>query len=169
MGVLTNAPTWRPVLKRARFGYFRLTSRVPGYRGSTDAFRPACSRWHGQLRRCERNRRLGRRSSSSVRRRSRVVSRRWAIGTSGIGREPMTTTDPRLSDCVLGGYSVVLTKPRPAWARVVLPDRIVSRSRCLVGELADVWLDAYREREGDLETVYGQAQERFGLERAAVD
>ena len=89
----------------------------------------------------------------------------WYVG--GFGREPMTTTDPRLSDCVLGGYSVVLTKPRPDWARAVLPDWIVSRSRCLVGELADVWLDAYREREGDLETVYGQAQERFGLERAA--
>jgi hypothetical protein len=81
----------------------------------------------------------------------------------------MTTMDPRLSDYVLGGYSVVLTNPRPAWARAVLPYRIVSRSRCLVRELADVWLDAYREREGDLETVYGQAQERFGLKRVAVD
>ena len=91
-----------------------------------------------------RNRWLGRRSSSSVRRRSRVVSRRWAISTSGIGREPMTTMDPRLSDYVLGGYSVVLTNPRPAWARAVLPYRIVSRSRCLVRELADVWLDAGR-------------------------
>jgi hypothetical protein len=81
----------------------------------------------------------------------------------------MTTTDPRLADCVLGGYSVVLTRPRPGWARAVLPDRIISRSRYLVGELADVWLDAYREREGDMETVYGQVRERFGLDRAAVD
>src|SRR5580692_4871027 len=125
MAILSHGPTWRPVLERARFGYFRLTSRVPGYGGSTDVFRAACHRWHGQLRRCERNRRLGRGSSSSVRRRSPVVSRRWAIGTSGIGRESVTTADPRLSDCVLGGYSIVLTRPRPAWARAVLPDRIV--------------------------------------------
>jgi len=81
----------------------------------------------------------------------------------------MTAMDPRLADCALGGYSVVLTRPRPDWARAVLPDRIISRSRCLVGEFADVWLDAYREREADMEAVYGQARERFGLERTAVD
>ena len=81
----------------------------------------------------------------------------------------MVTVDPRLADCALGGYSVVLTKPRPEWARGDLPERIISRSGCLVGNLADVWLDAYREREGDMEAVYSQARERFGLERAAVD
>jgi len=81
----------------------------------------------------------------------------------------MTTTDPRLADCVLGGYSVVLTRPRPDWARAALPDPIISWSRCLVGKLDDVWLDAYREREGDMEAVYDRALERFGLERTAVD
>jgi hypothetical protein len=81
----------------------------------------------------------------------------------------MTTADPRLPGCALGGYSVVLTRPRPDWARAVLPGRIISRSRCLVGQVADVWLDAYREREGDMEAVYSEALERFGLERTAVD
>jgi len=81
----------------------------------------------------------------------------------------MAPPDARLSDCVLGGYSVMLTERRPDWARAKLPDRIVSRSRCLGQDVSDVWLDAYRERDGDMETVYAQAQARFGLDRTAVD
>ncbi len=79
-----------------------------------------------------------------------------------------TTADPRLPDCVVGGYSVVLANPRPGLGPPVLPDRLISRSRCLVEEFADAWLDTYRAREGDMDAVDSEARERFGLDREAV-
>lgn len=79
------------------------------------------------------------------------------------------TSDPRVGDCVAFGYSILLPRPRPDWARKELPERIISGSGCLKTDLTDVWLDAWREREGDLESVYRDAQDQWGLSRQAVD
>jgi hypothetical protein len=78
-------------------------------------------------------------------------------------------SDPRVEGCVAYGYSVLVPRPRPEWARKELPARIVSLSSCLKTDLNDVWPDAWREREGDMETVYREAHEHFGIDRTAVD
>ncbi len=81
----------------------------------------------------------------------------------------MTTSDSRIENCVAYGYSVLVLRPRPDWARKELPERIVSESNCLKTDLTDVWLDAWREREGDMETVYREAHDHFGMDRDGVD
>lgn len=73
------------------------------------------------------------------------------------------------AECVLAGHWIIQTRPRPDWARTQLPERIVSRSRCLVDEVGDVWMDAWAKRDGDLTGVYRQAKEKFGLTESAVD
>jgi hypothetical protein len=77
--------------------------------------------------------------------------------------------DPRVEDCVAYGYSILVPRPRPDWARKELPERIISQSNCLKTDLTDVWLDAWREREGDMESVYRDAHDHFGLDREAVN
>jgi hypothetical protein len=77
--------------------------------------------------------------------------------------------DPRLDDCVALRYSILRPRARPEWARTELPERIVSGSRCLNADLTDVWLDAWREREGDMEGVYRQASDEWGIDRQGVD
>jgi hypothetical protein len=78
-------------------------------------------------------------------------------------------SDSRSDACVAYGYSILVPRQRPDWARKELPERIVSQSNCLKTDLTDVWLDAWREREGDMETVYREAHDHFALDRKAVD
>lgn len=76
----------------------------------------------------------------------------------------MTTRDSAIDDCVAYGYAVLVPRRRPEFL-----DGIVSRSRCRSTHLTDVWLDAWRERDGDMEGVYREAHDNFGMDRAAVD
>jgi hypothetical protein len=52
---------------------------------------------------------------------------------------------------------MLLPRPRPDLPRQELPARITSGSSCLKADLTDAWLDAWRERDGDVESVYREA------------